>query len=87
MFSTQILPHISSGQSVTQSLRSLVKKFRSETFTEYLHLLKEVLYQASDPFTTRICAGILMLFGFCSCSVAFLQKIVRMSYFQQRALF
>ena len=47
-----------------------------------LHLRKQVLYHRvpptffPDPFTTRICAYILMLPKFCSCAVAFLQKFV-----------
>ena len=46
-----------------------------------LHLRKEVLPQASadfssGPFTTWICADILMLSRFCSCASAFLQKFV-----------
>ena len=34
----------------------------------------------SDPFTTLICAYILILLGFCSCALAFLQKFAQNSH-------
>ena len=61
-------------------------------YNPWLNLSKGVCYHTlpqtfSDPFTTRICAYILVLPKFCSCVLSHLQTFVHVAYFQRVCLF
>ena len=57
----------------------------------WLRWSKQVLYHRLliffDPFTSRVCAYILLLLRFCSCALAFLQKFVHVLWCTCKILF